>query len=64
VTNVRNATVWIDAETFLIRQVFTDTPNGYPQGQISRLTIAYEPRLNPALHDSLFAFKVPGAGPK
>ena len=61
VTNVRPATVWIDAETFLIRQVFTDTPKGYPHGSISRLTIAYEPRLGPALHDSLFTFSVPSA---
>jgi outer membrane lipoprotein-sorting protein len=61
VTNVRPTTVWIDAETFLIRQVFTDTPKGYPRGSISRLTIAYEPRLNPALHDSLFTFTVPSA---
>jgi hypothetical protein len=61
VTNVRPATVWIDAETFLIRQVFTDTPKGYPRGSISRLTIAYEPRLNPSLHDSLFTFTVPSA---
>jgi len=61
VTNVRPATVWIDAETFLIRQVFTDTPKGYPMGSIYRLTIAYEPRLGPALHDSLFTFSVPSA---
>ena len=61
ITNVRPATVWIDTETFLIRQVFTDTPKGYPAGQISRLTIAYEPQLNPRLHDSLFTFTVPSA---
>jgi outer membrane lipoprotein-sorting protein len=61
VTNVRPATVWIDAETFLIRQVFTDTPKGYPHGSINRLTIAYEPRLNPSLPDSLFTFTVPSA---
>ena len=61
VTNVRPATVWIDAETFLIRQVFTDTPKGYPMGSISRLTIAYEPRLNPSLPDSLFTFSPPMA---
>jgi outer membrane lipoprotein-sorting protein len=59
VTNVRPATVWIDAETFLIRQVFTDTPKGYPRGEVHRLTIAYEPRLNPPLPDSLFTFTVP-----
>ena len=61
VTNVRPATVWIDAETFLIRQVFTDTPKGYPAGAIQRLTYAYEPRLNPGLADSLFTFTVPSA---
>jgi outer membrane lipoprotein-sorting protein len=61
VTNVRPVTVWIDAETFLIRQVFTDTPKGYPSGQIYRLTVAYEPRLNPSLPDSLFTFAVPSA---
>jgi len=61
ITNVRPATVWIDAETFLIRKVFTDTPKGYPQGSIYRLTIAYQPRLSPALGDSLFRFTVPSA---
>jgi outer membrane lipoprotein-sorting protein len=61
VTNVRPATVWIDAESFLIRQVFTDTPKGYPAGQVYRLTLAYEPRLNPPLPDSLFTFTVPTA---
>lgn len=61
VTNVRPATVWIDAETFLIRQIFTDTPKGYPSGSIYRLTVAYEPRLNPSLPDSLFTFAVPSA---
>jgi hypothetical protein len=61
VTNVRPVTVWIDAETYLIRQVFTDTPKGYPAGQIARLTITYEPHLNPPLPDSLFSFTVPSA---
>lgn len=61
ITNVRAATVWIDAETFLIRKVFTDTPKGYPRGSIHRLTIAYDPRLSPALDDSLFRFAVPSA---
>jgi hypothetical protein len=61
VTNVRPATVWIDAESFLIRQVFTDTPKGYPAGQVHRLTVAYEPRPNPPLSDSVFTFTVPAA---
>jgi len=61
VTNVRPVTVWIDAETYLIRQVFTDTPKGYPMGAIARVTITYAPHLNPPLPDSLFSFTVPSA---
>ena len=61
VTNVRPVTVWIDAETYLIRQVFSDTPKGWPAGQIAQLTITYEPHLNPPLPDSLFGFTVPSA---
>jgi hypothetical protein len=48
-----------DAETFLIRQVFTDTPKGHLQGQICRLTIALAPPFNAPLPDSLVAFPVP-----
>lgn len=63
VFNVRPTTVWIDAETFLIRKIFTDTPKGPGLGLVQRYTYTFEPRPNPALHDSLFTFTVPGSQP-
>lgn len=58
-TNVRQVTVWIDAETLLVRKVFEDTPKGYPAGSFSRLTVTIEPQANPALDDGKFQFTVP-----
>lgn len=58
-TNVRQVTVWIDAETLLVRRVFEDTPKGYPLGSYSRLTVTIEPTANAALEDSKFRFTVP-----
>lgn len=59
VFNVRPVVVWIDTETLLIRKVFTDTPQGYPVGAISRLTVTLNPHLNPTLTDSSFRFTIP-----
>ena len=59
-TNVRPVTVWIDAETQLIRKVFEDTPKSAPAGSYSRLTITLEPLANPGIEDAKFQFKVPG----
>lgn len=58
-TNVRAVTVWIDAETQLIRRVFEDTPKNYPAGGVSRLTITLQPQANPAIDDAKFQFTVP-----
>ena len=60
-TNVRQVTVWIDAETLLIRKVFEDTPEGYAAGSYSRLTVTIEPQANPTLNDGDFRFTVPAA---
>lgn len=59
VTNVRATTIWIDAETLLVRRVFTDTPKNYPVGSIARLATTLEPQLNPTLEDGRFRFVVP-----
>lgn len=59
ITNVRPLTVWIDAETLLIRKVFEDTPKGYPAGNILRRTLTFEPRANAPLDDGRFRYKVP-----
>ena len=58
-TNIRPVTVWIDAETQLIRKVFEDTPKGYPARSYQRKTITLQPQANPAIEDAMFQFKVP-----
>ena len=58
-TGVRAVTVWIDAETFLIRRVFEDTPKGYPGNTYHRMTVTIDPRVNAPLEDGKFQFKVP-----
>ena len=58
-TNVRQVTVWLDAENLLVRKVFEDTPKGYPAGAFLRLTINLDPQANPTLEDANFQFTVP-----
>jgi hypothetical protein len=58
-TNVRQVTVWLDAESLLVRRVFEDTPKGYPTSSFLRLTINLEPQANPRLEAASFQFTVP-----
>jgi outer membrane lipoprotein-sorting protein len=58
-TNVRRITVWIDAETMLVRKVFEDTPSGGPAGNVMRYTTTFEPQANPTLDDLKFRFVPP-----
>jgi hypothetical protein len=59
VTGVRPVTIWIDAETYLIRKILEDTPKGSPRGSINRRIITFDPRANPPLEASHFGFTVP-----
>jgi hypothetical protein len=59
VTGVRPITIWIDAETYLIRKVLEDTPKGSPRGVLSRRIITLEPSANPPIEGSRFDFTVP-----
>lgn len=59
VTGVRPITLWIDAETYLIRKVLEDTPKNYPHGSISRRVVTLAPVANPRLDDTKFRFVVP-----
>jgi hypothetical protein len=59
ITNARQVTAWIDADTLLIRKVFEDTPKGSSIGYYFRKTTTIEPQANPALDDSTFRFAVP-----
>lgn len=59
VTNVRRVSVWLDAETLLVRRIFEDTPEGTAAGQYSRLTTTYDPKMNVPLPDERFRFTPP-----
>lgn len=59
VTGVRPITLWIDAETYLIRKILEDTPKDSPRGVISRRVVTLEPHANPPLETSRFTFVVP-----
>ena len=58
-TSIRPVTLWIDAETQLVRRVLEDTPKGVPAGAYLRITTTYEPQANPTLDDKKFQFTVP-----
>ena len=58
VVNVRKMTVWIDAQTFLVRRVFEDTADG-AAGYANRFTTTFDPQANPSLADARFAFTPP-----
>lgn len=55
----RSVTVWIDAETYLVRKVFEDTPPDSGAGIISRVTTTFEPQVNPKIDETRFAFTPP-----
>jgi outer membrane lipoprotein-sorting protein len=59
--HARPTTVWIDAQTLLVRKIVEDTPAGSAQGSVDRVTTTFKPQANPPLADSLFRFAVPGA---
>jgi hypothetical protein len=52
-------TIWIDAETTLIRKVFEDTPESHAPGAYQRTTTTIDPQANPAIADDAFAFTPP-----
>jgi hypothetical protein len=55
----RPVTIWIDADTLLVRKIVEETPVGSAAGNIDRVTTTFEPRANPELDDSRFRFVVP-----
>jgi len=56
-TSVRSVTVWIDADTKLVRRVFEDVPG--EKESVSRTTIKFDPRANPPIDDAKFRFTPP-----
>ncbi len=56
VVNRRRTTVWVDAESYLVRRVFEDSPEGTAVTLVSRVTTTFTPHANPTLDDDRFRF--------
>jgi outer membrane lipoprotein-sorting protein len=57
--NFRKLTVWIDMQTFLVRQIREEgTPAA---GSIDRTTTTYQPKANPAIAEGSFKFTPPNS---
>ncbi len=56
VTNARRTTIWIDAETLLVRRIVEDASEGKI---VNRRTYTFEPKVNPKFDDSQFSFAPP-----
>lgn len=59
VTNIRKTTIWVDAQSFLIRKVFEDSPKGTVGGHVGTTTTFFRPHANPVLTDAQFTFTPP-----
>jgi hypothetical protein len=57
--HARPTTVWIDAQTLLVRKILEETPVESPEGSVDRVTVTFDPRANPQLAGSVFRFTVP-----
>lgn len=60
VTGVRPLSVWVDAETLLVRRIVEDTPAGRGGGDVDRITVVLEPTANSSWPASRFRFAMPG----
>lgn len=59
VTASSPVTLWIDAETLLIRKIFSDTNRESSANDIDRSTFTFTPHANPDVPSTVFRFTVP-----
>ena len=62
VFNRRQTTVWVDAESYLVRKVFEDSAEGTAGTLVSQVTTTFSPHANPPLDDDRFRFRPPSGG--
>lgn len=55
--NNRKMTVWVDAESFLVRRILEEWKG--PAGSPTRVTTTYQPQANPTLDENKFKFAPP-----
>ena len=59
VTSTRPTTIWIDAETLLVRKVLEETQSNALPNVIDQVTTTFSPVADPELKASAFQFSVP-----
>jgi outer membrane lipoprotein-sorting protein len=57
--HVRDTTLWIDAQTFLLCRMLEDTPRGTIAGTVQRTTTTFRAQANPEITDVQFEFSAP-----
>lgn len=55
----RTTTIWIDAETYLVRRIVQDTPSGMSRDVIQRMTVTLEPATDLSYGEEAFSFSPP-----
>lgn len=55
----RTTTIWIDAETYLVRRIIQDTPSGMGRDVIQRMTATFEPATDLSHGEAAFSFAPP-----
>lgn len=55
----RAAKIWIDVETYLVHKIVQDTPTDMGSGVVQRVTVTFEPTVNPPLDPAAFVFTPP-----
>lgn len=55
--NIRKMTVWIDSESYLVRQIREETKG--PAGSVLRNTTTYQPQANVSVDEAKFKFAPP-----
>lgn len=57
VTSVRPTTIWVDADSLMVRKVFEDTPKG--EAGVDRVTTTFNPKPDGQIDDAHFKFTPP-----
>ncbi len=63
VAGARAMTLWIDADSLLVRRALEDTPPGSGADTIERVTTSFEPQADVGLASAKFHFAVPTGNP-
>jgi hypothetical protein len=59
VTQARPTTLWVDADSLLVRKILEGTPKGSASGTVDEVTTTFEPQADPSIDPVRFKFSPP-----